>query len=103
MEKPGKIDLMCMDTKKIAFSGKLGGLGMTILDDWRKAKHVTCNDWNEEQFKNYGIQSPHKKPMKPMTMKIHSENFEKMGTTNYQHQNFSTLHRPKIHPMGGIN
>ena len=78
MEKPGHLDHRGRDTRNIAFSGKIGGLGTTILDDWRKAKHATNNDW-VEQFKCNPADSPHKKPSKPITMKIMSENFERLG------------------------
>ena len=62
MEKPCKIDMSGVNTKKIPFSGKMGALGYRILEDVHQANNVTCLDWKEEQFKNYGIVSPHKKP-----------------------------------------
>lgn len=61
LEKPGKIDMTGSNTKHIPYSGKLGGLGYRILEDRRKARNVTSLDWKEEQFKNFGVVSPHRK------------------------------------------
>ena len=67
LEKPCKIDMKGVDTSKIPYSGKLGNLGYRIIEDRHKANFVTSLDWTEEQFKNFGKVSPHKKPEKEIT------------------------------------
>ena len=84
LEKPGKLDHKGFDQKTVPFSGKLGVLGYKILDDWRKAKHLTTFEWQEEQFKNAGTTSPHKKPEKPITSKLTLNNFERNGQVYYK-------------------
>ena len=75
MEKPCKIDLTGVNTSKIPYSGKLGNLGYRIIEDSHKANYVTSLDWKEEQFKNYGRVSPHKKPEREITQKLTFSNF----------------------------
>ena len=36
---------------------------------------MTSLDWKEEQFKNFGVVSPHKKPEKEITAKLTFSNF----------------------------
>jgi len=83
----------------IPFSGKKGVLGYRIIADYKKANQVTENDWQEEQFKNYHIVSPNKKPVKAVTMKLTLENFEKSGDRHYHESNFGALHKTGIYPV----
>ena len=48
MEKPCKVDYKGIDTNKIPFSGKMGGLGNKLLSDFKRAKYVTSVDWRKE-------------------------------------------------------
>ena len=76
MEKPGKVDYKGIDTKKIPFSGKLGGLGNQLLQDFKRAKYVTSMDWRKELANpSQEIPNPHKKPVKSITHKPTLENF----------------------------
>ena len=47
LEKPCKLHIEASDAKKIPFSGKVGVLGYRILENHRKAQHVTSIDLDE--------------------------------------------------------
>ena len=73
-------------------------LGYRIIENHRKAQHVTSIDLDEGQ---YGFLSPeiNKKGAGAITGKLTLDNFERNSATDYKQQNFSPLHRKQIYPV----
>ena len=69
-ESPCKLDMSHVDTKKIPYSGKIGGHGQKIIENWKTAGRVTEFNWLEEQFKLAGQEKSYNKRQQPVTSHI---------------------------------